>query len=78
MHDVEKSLNILSKSYVAPTARSQSMFGYFSRLCVKRLKAFIVKLYPIGMFLLKVSIKNTRTRCKSCSKLTIMTQERRD
>ena len=75
MHDVEKSLNILSKSYVAPTARSQSMFG--SRLCVKRLKAFIVKLYPIGMYLLKVSIKNTRTRCKLCSKLTIMTQERR-
>ena len=77
MHNVEKSLNILSKSCGAHTARFQSIFGHFSRLCMKRLTAFIVKLYPVGIYLLKVSNRNTRTRSKLCSKLIIKTAERR-
>ena len=32
---------------------------------------------PVGIFLLKVSNRNTRTRCEICSKLTIKTPERR-
>ena len=36
------------------------------------------KLYSLaGIYLLKVSNKNTRTRCETCSKLTIKTPERR-
>ena len=32
---------------------------------------------PAGMYLLKVSNRNTRTRCETCSKLTIKIPERR-
>ena len=32
---------------------------------------------PVGMYLLKVNKRNTRKRCKICSKLTIKTTERR-
>ena len=34
-------------------------------------------LFPTSIYLLKVNYRNTRTRCKICSKLTIKTQERR-
>ena len=33
--------------------------------------------YPLGIHLLKVNNRNTRTRCEICSKLTIKTPERR-
>ena len=33
--------------------------------------------FPVGIYLLKVNNKNTRTRCEICSKLTIKTPERR-
>ena len=32
---------------------------------------------PAGIYLFKVNNRNTRTRCKICSKLTIKTPERR-
>ena len=32
---------------------------------------------PAGIYLLKVNIRNTRTSCEICSKLTIKTPERR-
>ena len=32
---------------------------------------------PLGIYLLKVNNRNTRTRCETCSKLTIKTPERR-
>ena len=32
---------------------------------------------PVGIYLLKVNNKNSRARCKICSKLTIKTPERR-
>ena len=32
-------------------------------------------LNPDGIYLLKVNIRNTRTRCKICSKLTLKTPE---
>ena len=32
--------------------------------------------YPMGIYLLKVNNRNTRTRCEICSKLTIKTPER--
>ena len=35
------------------------------------------RLYPAGIYLLKVNNRNTRTRCEICSKLTIKTPERR-
>ena len=35
------------------------------------------KVYPAGIYLLKVNNRNTRTRCEICSKLTINTPERR-
>ena len=33
--------------------------------------------FPVGIYLLKVNNRNTRTRCEICSKLTIKTPERR-
>ena len=32
---------------------------------------------PTGSYMFKVNIRNTRTRCEICSKLTIKTPERR-
>ena len=32
--------------------------------------------YPVGIYLLKVNNRNTRTRCEICSKLTVKTPER--
>ena len=34
-------------------------------------------LSPINIYLFKVNNRNTRTRCETCSKLTIKTPERR-
>ena len=34
-------------------------------------------MYPVGIYLVKVNYRNTRTRCEICSKLTIKTPERR-
>ena len=34
-------------------------------------------IFPAGIYLIKVNNRNTRTRCKICSKLTIQTTERR-
>ena len=34
-------------------------------------------MYPVGIYLLKINNKNTRTRCEICSKLTITISERR-
>ena len=31
--------------------------------------------YPVGIYLLKVNNRNTRTRCEICSKLTIKTMD---
>ena len=31
--------------------------------------------YPVGIYLLKVNNRNSRTRCEICSKLTIETPE---
>ena len=38
---------------------------------------FCVNDNPVGIYLLKVDIRNTRTRCEICSELTIKTPERR-
>ena len=35
------------------------------------------EIYPVGIYLLKVNNRNTRTRCEMCSKLTIKTPVRR-
>ena len=37
----------------------------------------LTRIYPAGIYLLKVNNKNTRTRYEICSKLTIKTSERR-
>ena len=67
MHNVKKSLNILSKFCGAHTAKFESMFGYFSLICMKRC-------LPAGIYLLKVNNKKTRARYEICSKLTIKTR----
>ena len=36
-----------------------------------------LRFFPVGIYLLKVNNRNTRTRCEICSKLTIKTPERR-
>ena len=41
------------------------------------LNEFIIRLYPVGIYLLKVNNRNIRTRCEIFSKLTIKTPERR-
>ena len=33
--------------------------------------------YPVGIYLLKVNNRKTRTRCEICSELTIKTPEQR-
>ena len=33
--------------------------------------------FPVGIYLLKVNNRNTRTRCETCLKLTIKIPERR-
>ena len=34
-----------------------------------------IKTIPVGIYVLKVNNRNTRTRCEICSKLTIKTPE---
>ena len=41
------------------------------------LRSFYEKGIPVGIYLFKVYNRNTGTRCKICSKLTIKTAERR-
>ena len=36
-----------------------------------------IKMLAVGIYLLKVNNRNTRTRCEICSKLTLKTPERR-
>ena len=36
-----------------------------------------LRLFPVGIYLLKVNNKDTRTMCEICSKLIIKTPERR-
>ena len=38
---------------------------------------YLLPNYPAGNYMFKVNNRNTRTRCKICSKLTIKTPERR-
>ena len=40
------------------------------------LKAYFSIVHPVGIYLLKVNNRDTRTRCEICSKLTIKTPER--
>ena len=37
-----------------------------------------IDIIPVGIYLLKVSNRDTRKRCGICSKLTIKTPERRE
>ena len=53
---------------------SKSMFGHFLTLCMEEL---IKNPNPTGNCMFKVNNRNTRTRCETCSKLTIKTPERR-
>ena len=48
-------------------------------LCKKGMHASFTKIlnFPAGIYVLKASNRNTRTRCKICSKLTIKIPERR-
>ena len=39
--------------------------------------AVLRQVNTVGIYLLKVNNRNTRTRCEICSKLTIRTPERR-
>ena len=51
----------------------------FSELILKNeiKKITLDKSNPVGIYLLKVINRNTGTRCKTCSKLTIKTPEQR-
>ena len=44
---------------------------------LKHLRWSFLRKYPVGIYLLKVKNRNTRTRCEICLKLTIKTPERR-
>ena len=54
---------------VFPPQDFQSMFDYFSALCIKG--------FPANIYLLKVNNRNTKKRCVMCSKLTSKTPEQR-
>ena len=51
-----------------------------ARLCIifrnMSLRHITLHSYPTNMYLFKVKYRNTRSRCKICSKLTIKTPER--
>ena len=38
---------------------------------------YVILIFPVGIYMFQVNDRNTRTRCKICSKLTIKTPERR-
>ena len=46
-------------------------------ICLCNLFQNILQWYPVGIYLLRLNNKNTRTRCEICSKLTRKTPERR-
>ena len=46
---------------------------YPKKKTVNKKIVFLVSLFPVGIYLLKVNNRNTRTRCEICSKLTIKT-----
>ena len=43
---------------------------------LKQFSWILIPQYPVGIYLLKVNNRNTRTRCEICSKLTKKTPER--
>ena len=47
------------------------------RWCTLILMLIYYIFFPAGIYLLKVNKRNTRTRCETCSKLTIRISERR-
>ena len=49
--------------------------GWFLHECSVGL--IFLKVFPVGIYLLKVNNKNTKTRYEICSKLAIKTPERR-
>ena len=53
------------------------VFSFFVFCGVHVLGMVIVGYIPVGVHLLKVNNRNTRTRCEICSKLTIKTPQRR-
>ena len=42
------------------------------------MQKYLLSVIPANIYLFKVNNKDTRKRCKICSKLTIKTPERRD
>ena len=49
----------------------------FPKEIFKRKFHFCAEKYPVIIYLFRFSNKNTRKKCKRCSKLTIKTPERR-
>ena len=52
----------------------------YSRLTKRKMQEFIFKglrLFPVGIYLVKVNNKDTRAMCEICSKLIMQTPERR-
>ena len=53
------------------------IYKTFRMHCIVWWKIFQTVFFPAGNYMFKVKNKNTRTRCKVCSKLIIKTPERR-
>ena len=66
-----------------PPTNCLSVFDHFVRLPPKGLNKkehgheMGCKSFPVCNYMFKVNIRNTRTRCEICSKLTIKTPEQR-
>ena len=65
--------NILPDS----TTQTNMLAYFFSRSLSIVYENLTIRLFPAGIYLLKVNNRNTRTRFEICSKLTIKTPERR-
>ena len=53
------------------------MIIYLERVnCIQKRCGFGRNCYPANIYLFKVNNRNTRKRCKTCSKFTIKTPER--
>ena len=64
------------KSTLGETLTPDILQTKLSIFVVHFLLIFLLHNYPAGHYMLKVNNRNTRARCKICSKLTIKTPER--
>ena len=70
-------MNFSESAILVLRTRASSWIKLFSGVSYDFKISKNLPLFPAGIYLLKVTNRNTRTRCEICSKLTMKTPERR-